>query len=625
MKNYRLGILLIAVAAILLAAVYVGCSKEDDNSTNNVDYRDEWTILSYGAGNHHGDTTGGESTVIDHVQAMEEVVGSDKVNVVAMVSSMATGGTAKYYQVEHDTGSATGDVITSTVRQDLGARNMAAAQTLKDFLNYGILTYPAKKYMVIIDGTGDGWRGVCRDDLNGNGTSMTVATLAQALNEVRTARGIGSFAIVCFTGASMSMTEVAYELRDAAQFLVATEYKTDLDDVLAPELWLDSLSLVPTTDAATVAEIIVDLSFESAGVGGYHHMAAIQLSQVANLISKVGDLASALSTEATAYWDEVKNARIAVHATNIYDSSYVDLGLFVERLKVETNLQNILSVTTRASAVTTALDAAVPTSRTSVSGMANGLLVHMPDLQTAFDSTNYASLDIGSNAWVAMLSDFLAATTGITLTVTISPSGTGTVDVDPAKAFYDNGDVAVLTANAATGYEFSHWVYEGDNYFGNPAELTFESSDGTEEITAVFVELSQLVTISGSLSRVDGNLVQPVLTLIDQSLENILAAFILDGGTASVDFSIQFSPQAVAASYIHGWDNVNENGTLGDAGDYSNCYDSDDVGIECDFTTYTAGQVIDNVDMTLYEITEGSPRYMQLLPHAVIRTGGNRQ
>ena len=621
--NYTKRWMILTVVAIaLLATIYVGCSEEDNGVTYPPDNRDEWTILSYGAGNYHGDTIGGESMVIDHVQQMETVVGTDKVNVVAMVSSIATGGIAKYYLVEHNAGSATGDVITSTEVQDLGARNMAAVQTLKDFLSYGIITYPAKKYMVIIDGTGDGWRGACRDDVNGGEASMSAANLGQALNDVRIAQDIGSFAVISFTGASMSMTEVAYELRDAAQYLVASEYKTDLNDIFAHEDWLDSLMLAPTTDAATAAEIIVNLSFESAGLGGYHHIAAIQLSQMTNLVAKVGDLASALSTDATAYWDEVKSARSAIHPTNIYDSSYVDLGAFAEQLKLETNLQGISSVTAGADAVTTALNAAVPTSRTSISGMTNGLLVHLPELGIHFDSTSYSTLDFASPSWIAMLSGLLLGTPSRTLEIIISPSGAGTVNVSPAKTIWDIGETATLTSSAGPGLVFSHWIYDDFNYLVNPVDLEFDDIKLFEVITARFVsDTVEPVTLSGSIARTDGDLIQPILTLIDESLSFILASWLLPEGNSSADFNIQFFVDAIPGSHIYGWDNVNQDNELNGNDDYSNCYDSDDVGDTCDFITYTPGMVLDGIDITVYPGAGGSSGMQLVIPSSAIRTG----
>jgi len=69
-----------------------------------------------------------------------------------------------------------------------------------------------------------------------------------------------------------------------------------------------------------------------------------------------------------------------------------------------------------------------------------------------------------------------------TLTVTVSPAGTGTVTKNPDQAEYAADGTVTLTANAAAGYQFSHWTGTNNNAI-NPTTVTM-TTDKT--VTANF-------------------------------------------------------------------------------------------------------------------------------------------
>ena len=90
----------------------------------------------------------------------------------------------------------------------------------------------------------------------------------------------------------------------------------------------------------------------------------------------------------------------------------------------------------------------------------------------------------------------LAATTvSYTLTVTISPSGSGTVTRNPDLAGYSANAVVTLTANPGAGYTFSSWSGTNNNAI-NPTTVTINAN---KSVTATFVATYTLtVTVSGS-------------------------------------------------------------------------------------------------------------------------------
>jgi len=83
------------------------------------------------------------------------------------------------------------------------------------------------------------------------------------------------------------------------------------------------------------------------------------------------------------------------------------------------------------------------------------------------------------------------------VTLTINKEGNGSVIADPPGPTYDPGTQVVLSAEAALGWEFSHWV--GD-VAEEEAELTTILMDANKIITAHFIEAEYELNVN-----VDGN------------------------------------------------------------------------------------------------------------------------
>jgi len=89
-----------------------------------------------------------------------------------------------------------------------------------------------------------------------------------------------------------------------------------------------------------------------------------------------------------------------------------------------------------------------------------------------------------------------------TLTIDISPEGSGTVRVEPESPLYAEGEEVLLTATATAGYAFSHW--SGSLYStANPTILTM---NGDHHITANFHSGVRMLTVS---SAAGGTVIDP--------------------------------------------------------------------------------------------------------------------
>jgi len=241
-------------------------------------------------------------------------------------------------------------------------------------------------------------------------------------------------------------------------------------------------------------------------------------------------------------------------------------------------------------------------------------LTATPDTYFAFDHWEYFGVDTTDNPFTIVFDSTrdeevtaVFEDVSYTLTVTIDPVASGTVTLDPDQELYAEGDTTVLTPVAADGYVFDHWVYDSQDFYGNPVILTFEGDTHDEAITAVFVDESQVVTISGFAFRSDADLVNPVFVLMDEDFA-ILDYDILEGGNDTAYFFFQFLPATIPASYIHVVDDLDGDYTIFEDGEPYQCYDSDDANDSCDFITYTAGMVIDDVELELF-VDEGASSY----------------
>lgn len=119
----------------------------------------------------------------------------------------------------------------------LGETDTTISTTLRDFLVYGIRTFPARHYWVAFTGHGDGFAGLAHDASSAPGRKLSLAGLAAALaeasaviateirtkpdyNDMNTSNRID---IVSFDACRLGTIEVAASLTDVADFMIASQ------------------------------------------------------------------------------------------------------------------------------------------------------------------------------------------------------------------------------------------------------------------------------------------------------------------------------------------------------------------------------------------------------------------
>jgi hypothetical protein len=200
----------------------------------------EWTFMVYMDGDNNL-----ESAAFDDLNEMELAPNSALVNTVVLVD-----GESKIREVTVAGGIITpvagrprGGTWRGEIRNDinpdlvslyptpadaisgsyyLGERNMGDPTTLKDFIAWGKVNYPAKKYALIIWDHGLGWKAVAYDDTSGNDEMLHMTELTDGL-------GAGGLDIIGFDACLMAMTEVAYQVAPFGSVMVASEETEDSD------------------------------------------------------------------------------------------------------------------------------------------------------------------------------------------------------------------------------------------------------------------------------------------------------------------------------------------------------------------------------------------------------------
>ena len=100
----------------------------------------------------------------------------------------------------------------------LGEANMGDGTELADFIAWAKLHYPAEHYALVIDAHGANWKGVSSDDTTASGVEDVIQ-----IGELGDALEGADLDLLVFNACNMGGVEVAYEVRDDVEVMVASE------------------------------------------------------------------------------------------------------------------------------------------------------------------------------------------------------------------------------------------------------------------------------------------------------------------------------------------------------------------------------------------------------------------
>lgn len=183
--------------------------------------------------------------------------------------------------------------IESTLLAELGPTDMGDAATLNQFISWAKQHYPARRYALIVWNHGNGWRRSANDDLgravsydDETGNAIQIWELDEALQG-------HSFDVLAWDASLMQMFEVAYEVREHADYVVGSQ-ESPPGEGYPYALVFDSWRTNPNAATRTLTKSFVD------GMLANPPYASRKITQSVIDTSKLPDLATALDNYAAA-------------------------------------------------------------------------------------------------------------------------------------------------------------------------------------------------------------------------------------------------------------------------------------------------------------------------------------
>ncbi len=303
----------------------------------------EWTVLAYLSGD-----SSLETAAISYLHMLEAAPGSGSVRIAVQIDRIAGQATeegdvteALRLVVAARTGAERREGVRTSWQSEV---NMGDPKVLEDFAQWALRTCPAKRYLLLIMGHGNGVRtltleedeahipasGVAYDATSG-GDCLTTSELGQACGRIAGLAG-GRLSVLSVDACFSATAELGCEVAPSVECLTGS-----------PELihepgvpWADVLGRLvqePTMTAREVAKLVVNVVREKQERGGAPQGSylAADLSRAPELQATVAELVGAL----TARMDEVAPlitlARARARQSGLH-SELVDLSSFLRSL-----------------------------------------------------------------------------------------------------------------------------------------------------------------------------------------------------------------------------------------------------------------------------------------------------
>jgi hypothetical protein len=485
-RDLKIRLIFIMFATLL----FVSIGEKSIRFASSAQTAKSWTFMVYldadnslenaGIMNFNQMETVGSTADINIVVQMDRIPGYDD-------SNGDWTGTRRYY-VTKDTDTQN---IHSTLIQEMGELDMSDPQTLSSFVKWAVQDYPAQHYALVLWDHGAGYPGVCYDDSNG-GHCLTMTELKQALSDAAQTTGTRMDVLV-FDACFMGMIEVGHQIRDYADFMVASEESepgpgSPYDTILA------GLASTPSMSPSQFASMIVSkyvTSYTDGLPDPYDEStitdAAYDLSKEPTLATAISSFSEALKNSFKQYGNAITTARTQ---SETFYGQFVDLYDFTNQVKNSISNATIQSV---ADNLLTQIDSyVIAEGHGNMHPNANGVTIYYPE---KYEKANYAGsetdraldfpwdtqwdefLDFGTNVKVDLVPQCPTYTapsnTTITKVAAGDVDGDGQIEVIGAGNFTDEYDntYVVTTVYKTSG---SGLVQEA-NYtlnLGQPEELT---------------------------------------------------------------------------------------------------------------------------------------------------------
>lgn len=300
--------------------------------------QDTWTVLVYLDGDNNL-----EKDALKDLNEMELVGSNDQVRIVVQLDRVRQDGpkddtsngdwdTAKRFLVKRDSNRSR---IGSTELDDIGEVNMGDPQTLVDFVSWGVKTYPAERYALVLWDHGSSWAGIAFDD-SSDKKGISLPELDQALRTIQSQTGIERFDLIGFDACLMAQIDVLQTIEPYGKFAVASA-ELEPNDGWAWDTWLQNLETEPSQDTAAVAKSIVDAyqEFYQNADDDTVTLSAFDLGKLAPVRDGLNTLADIMLREIGSAYQPIAEARSSADAYSQpkpEEFNAIDLGDFARLL-----------------------------------------------------------------------------------------------------------------------------------------------------------------------------------------------------------------------------------------------------------------------------------------------------
>ena len=441
----------LAILAFFAAVLY-GCSSGGGSSGSS---NQTTTVLVYMMGT---DLQSNNSQGINNIIEMESVGSSSTMNVILQTGAAKESNGAQGIDW---TRNQRWKVLPGSIQllADLGkdgeeGGNMGTESTFESFVRWGVKTYPANKYIVVLWDHGGGINGgVGSDEITES--AIPQSQIAYALNNVATSEKV-TFEITGYDACLMATSEVAASLVQSSNYMVASE------DVEPGAGWnykvfLGYLKANPNANGAQIGQVIVDgYAAKMEESSNVYTLSVTQLNKIPAVVSATNALAITLkqyANQSIDSWESIAYTRLSSldYQTNMFLGSdnydLVDMKQFAGNIAKE--FKDKTDVIAAADAVADALNQAVIYESSNYSNLGStGLTVYFPSLMYTYPDKDYSFNTLG----------YL----------------TGTPFFAPKYAESDSGLVAVY---------YNYYYQESSNLDALFADNSFNST--AESITAI--------------------------------------------------------------------------------------------------------------------------------------------
>ena len=297
-----------------------------------------WTFLVFLNGANNLDSDG-----VLNMSQMEKVGSSNNVNIVVQWKRLSGwNGDTRRYLVTKNTNDAAGTA--SLQLSDNTAIDMGKAQSLQDFVQWGVRAFPAQHYCLMLWDHGAGWRsekitaaraasartltrGISYDDTTHSHIDTT---------EIPGAIAVGSgfkWDLLAMDASLMQMAEVDYELRNSASYLVGSE-ESPSELGYPYDVFLADLTANPSMDGKAFGIDIAQKTLASYTLDSDVTQSVIDTGRLNALAPAVDALGSALIAAQPTFGTTIGTARDTAESVDSgdYYGDYRDLLDFTRLL-----------------------------------------------------------------------------------------------------------------------------------------------------------------------------------------------------------------------------------------------------------------------------------------------------